>query len=167
MPAVLKVSKNKNRCHCSCQEGGWCGPLTGGAGRCGLMVKARRKLRWSALLSTSSGAVSKDQGRDLPLLLEPQNSWSVAIFSFCSDLLTAHECGYNFFVSYTFFVVCCPRRCSSRCKTCSKRSQDPGCLIHSWFHYPLSWQQTFKLFLQQMAIVNHAVLVTTVQVTPS
>ena len=70
--------------------------------------------------------------------------------------------------NYTFFEVCCLRRGSSRCKNCSERSQDPACLIHtSQFHHPLGREQTFRFFLQHMAVVNHTVWVTGVQVTPS
>ena len=69
--------------------------------------------------------------------------------------------------NYTFFEVCCLRRGSSRCKNCSERSQDPACLIHtSQFHHPLGREQTFRFFLQHMAVVNHTVWVTGVQVTP-
>ena len=119
-------------------------------------------------LGPPGGAVSRDH-RKWPAFASGASEIFLVCgpFTYCSELLPAHACGYSVFVQL-YFVVCCPGRCSFSCKNCSKRSQDPGCLIHtSWFHYPLSGEQTFRLFLQHMAVVNHTVWVTGVQVTPS
>ena len=50
-------------------------------------------------------------GSDLILLLEPQKSSLVCgPFTYCSELLPAHECGYSFFVQLHFLCGLLPEK---------------------------------------------------------
>ena len=134
------------------------------------LVKAGRKLRWSALPRAPQWCCEQGSGEVTWFCFWSlrNQAWFVVLLLIVQNCCLLMNVVIVSLFNYTFFVVCCPRRHSSRCKNCSKRSQDPACLIHtSRFHHPLGWAQTCRLFLQHMAVVNHTVWVTGVLVTPA
>ena len=48
--------------------------------------------------------------------------------SYCPEFAPTMHAHRYFLIPYSFFVLCCLRRCLSRCKHCSKGSQVPACL---------------------------------------
>ena len=77
---------------------------------------------------------TKDWTRATAVKAQSPNHWTIGEFPVWAFLyLIVYNCPgctlvQLFLVPYSFFVFCCSKRRLSRCKHCSKGSQDPACL---------------------------------------
>ena len=100
--AAVRRDRKRSVCPCSSQKGGWADPFGYGWKEAEVICPASGppEVLWAGIT-----------GSDLLLLLEPQKSSLVCgLFTYCSELLSAHECGYTFFVQLHFLWGLLPEK---------------------------------------------------------